>query len=312
MIRYLLAALQALTASAALSDTPQALADAARAWAEDYDVPGLAIAVTERGVVQPTDADSTRRVDMASLSKAITAVCAGTLIDEGMWSARTTSAAVLGFGHEGITVADLITHSAGLMPDSTQRLTPLWMTSAAPRKRIVTEVALNRARDGAGRYQYNNENYAILGEMIETALATPYEDACRLRALDPAGVRDARAAPVMGGMLPWGGWAMSPADYARFHAHWFGPKGRYASGGAISIDVGGGARYGMGMFFRSVQDHVNHWHFGAWCLPGRVEAGSYAVQWQNRWGAVVTYDACVEWDAMRALDAALVAVVYPQ
>jgi len=33
-----------------------------------------------------------RPVDLASLSKAITAVCAAQLIEEGVWSAQTTSA----------------------------------------------------------------------------------------------------------------------------------------------------------------------------------------------------------------------------
>lgn len=308
--------LQALLAASVAADTVAQTASDARTafedWAQANKVGSPGFVILHNGVVVGAPLNADAPAEMASLSKAVTAVCAATLIDEGIWKAETTSAQVLGFGHDNVTVAALITHSAGLTPDSTQDLTPLWVTSNVPRKRIVSEVALNRPRAGAGTFSYNNENYGILGEMIEVALDTPYAEACAARALAPAGIRSAEPSPVMGGMLPWGGWRMSARDYASFHHHWFGPQGAYGTGSpqSLRLDLGGGAEYGLGMFERDVADHRNFWHFGLWCVDGVTNAGAYAVIWKGEWSAVATYDACVDWDAMAALDAALVKVIY--
>lgn len=316
MKRILLAGLFALLTSGVVAqpvaDMAVALETAFDRWASAEKIKNPGFVVMHRGTIVGTPRDAQRPVELASLSKAITAVCAATLIDEGIWSAKTTSAQVLGFGHEGITVAQLITHSSGVFPDSTQILMSLWMTSTVPRKRIVAELALNRRREAAGHFRYNNENYGILGEMIEAALGEPYEQVCMNRALEPAGVTTARPSDVMGGMLPWGGWKMSAQDYARFHYHWFGPQGAYGLGApsALRVDVRGGGHYGLGMFERNMSDHRNFWHFGLWCFPSTINAGAFAVIWKGEWSAVAVYDACVDWDAAEALDRALVEVVY--
>lgn len=315
MKHILIAAFPMFMATAATAqsegETVTALQSAFEAWASDHNIPSSDIVILHHGeVVGPSRSDEP--VEIASLSKAITAVCAAPLIDDGIWTAQTTSAQVLGYGHEGITVAQLITHSAGISPDSTQGLMPMWLTSGVARKRIVSETALNRQREDTGNFGYNNENYAILGEMIEVALGEPYENACLTRALEPAGVTTAGASDLTGGMLPWGGWSMSAQDYAQLHYHWFGPQGAYGSGSPSELlfDVGGGAQYGLGMFERDVADHRNFWHFGLWCVPDSVTAGAFSVIWQGEWSVVATYDACVDWDAMGALDATLAKVVY--
>lgn len=312
----ILIALQALFVTGAAADPVAQTASDVRAafedWAQANEVASPGLVILHNGAVVGAPLNADVPAEMASLSKAVTAICAATLIDEGVWQPETTSAQVLGFGHEDVTVAALITHSAGLTPDSTQDLTPLWVTSAVPRKRIVSEVALNRPRAGAGTFSYNNENYGVLGEMIEVALDMPYAEACAARVLTPAGVGAGAPSPVMGGMLPWGGWRMSARDYARFHYYWFGPDGAYGKGSprSLRLELGGGADYGLGMFERDVEDHRNFWHFGLWCVQGAVNAGAYAVIWKGEWSAVATYDACVDWDAMAALDAALVKVIY--
>jgi CubicO group peptidase (beta-lactamase class C family) len=315
MKHILIAALSMFVTTAAVAqpvgETATALQSAFEAWAGDHNIPNSDIVILHHGkVVGPSRNDEP--VEIASLSKAITAVCVATLIDDGVWTAQTTSAEVLGFGHEGVTVAQLVTHSGGISPDSTQGVMWLWMTSNVSRKRLATEIALNRKQDVIGRYSYNNENYGILGEMIEATLDQPYEEACQSRALAPANVTTAKPSELTGGMLPWGGWSMSAQDYAQFHYHRFGPQGVYGAGSPSELlfDVGGGAQYGLGMFERDVADHRNFWHFGLWCVPGRLNTGAYAVIWQGEWSVVATYDACVDWDAMVALDGALAKVVY--
>jgi CubicO group peptidase (beta-lactamase class C family) len=316
MKRILLAVLFASFAFDATAETVSDRAMKIRAafndWAQVYKIETADIVVLHKGEVAAASPNADAPVEMASLSKAVTAICAASLIEEGRWSAQTTSTEVLGFGHEGITVAQLIGHTAGLYPDSTQALMPMWVTSNYPRKRSVTETALNRRREGAGNFQYNNENYGVLGEMIEVALGEPYAQVCRARALVPAGIITALPSDITGGTLPWGGWRMSPQDYARFQYHWFGPQGAYGKGAPASlrVDVGGGADYGLGMFERRFPTYRNFWHFGAWCIPSSVNTGSYAVIWKAEWSVVAVYDKCVEWEAMAALDATLSEVAY--
>ncbi|KEJ90314.1 serine hydrolase domain-containing protein [Sulfitobacter donghicola] len=291
--------------------TAKALETAFGFWASDNKIPNPTMVVMHQGEIVGSSGEIDTVVEIASLSKAITAVCAASLVSDGTWAADTTSADVLGYGPDGITVAQLITHTSGIGSDRTQTLMPLWVDSAEPRKTIATELALSQPLQGKGQFNYNNENYAILGQMIEVAVGARYQAVCSQRALTPAGV-SAKPSPQTGGMLPWGGWAMSAQDYARFHYYWFGPQGAYGAGSPASLlaPVQGGAEYGLGMFERDVAEHRNFWHFGLWCIDQRVNAGAYAVIWKGEWSVVATYDACVDWDAMGALDSALVKVVY--
>ncbi|MEH6830329.1 MAG: serine hydrolase domain-containing protein [Sulfitobacter sp.] len=281
-------------------------------WAQDHNITQASFIALYQGkaIGEPLNADFP--IELASLSKAITAICAAQIIEEGMWSVQTTSADVLGTGPEGITVGELITHTAGIGPDGTQGIRWLWRDTNVPLSVEVANAALDRDPDQSGAYAYNNENYAILGQMISVALNAPYAEACTARALTAAGVTTAEPSSVMGGTLPWGGWSMSARDYAHFQYYWFGPQGAYSAGSppALRVDFANGAAYGLGMFERNVANHRNFWHFGAWCMPLRLNTGAFAVIWQGEWSVVATYDACIDEGAMIALDAALSKVVY--
>ena len=155
-----------------------------------------------------------------------------------------------------------------------------------------------------GAYQYNNENYALLGLVIEAVTSEPYFDACRTRLDLPDTIVPS---PRTGQFQPWGGLAADPASYLAFLHRHFGP------GSAVGddpfafphVDIGDGAYYGLGMVFRRFQGGYNFWHFGAQCFPGRLNAGSYVVLWAGQMSAAAVYDACVEWNAMVGLDNAL-------
>ncbi|MEP1768638.1 MAG: serine hydrolase domain-containing protein [Sulfitobacter sp.] len=289
-----------------------ALLKAYTQWADEQGIKNRSFVAMYHGAPVGPQLYPDKPVELASLSKAVTAVCAASLIQEGRWSAQTTSAEILGFGHAGITVGQLLTHTSGLSPDSTQETMPQWVADPTPRKREVAEHALNRPHGGQSGFGYNNENYAILGEMIEVALGVPYAQTCAARALRPAGVGTTAPSDLAVGMLPWGGWRMSARDYAKFQYHWFGPSGVYGDGAPDGLrrDVQEGAEYGLGMFERQLTDHRNFWHFGLWCMPRALNAGAFAVILKGEWSVVATYDKCVDWDAMFALDAALVKQVY--
>lgn len=254
-------------------------------------------------------------VGLASLSKSITALCTAALIREGALTADTTSLAVLGYGAEGITVADLLTHSSGLGPDETQTFMYLWLDTAKSAAGLVSKRALTRdaQTQTQGGYHYNNENYAILGQMIASVTGQSYRAACTERVIEPAGATSATASKRTGSTLPWGGWEMSVDDYARILAWGYGVDGIAGNSPqdwpttALSDQVD----YGLGMFQRSAEQGTSFWHFGSWCFPFRFKTGAYAVSWYNGWRIVAAYDVCLEEPQMGALDRALGQAVFP-
>lgn len=305
----------ALPAMAA-GDTPARIEAAFRDWVAQHDVGQAALAVgkggkpaTSLGIGIAADAP----VELASLSKAITGVCVFTLLQDGIWTAKTTSAEVLGQGPKGITVAQLLTHTSGIGPDGTQSIMPGWLGNKRDTAQDVATLALRREQQSGsvGRFFYNNENYAILGVMLEAELGN-YEAGCRTRVLAPAGGAADTPSKITHGFLPWGGWRMPVADYAAFLDHWFGLNGPLGQTPTLAPheSVGNGVFYGMGMFHRPKISGFNFWHFGAWCIPGKLMTGSFTVSWEGKWRAVAYYDRCLDWDAMVALDAALVKAVY--
>ena len=317
MLRVLAIVLCLLPGATAAQSVQDGLETAFRVWMNDNGATRGAIAIWRGGVSQREvgigmDADAP--VELASLSKAVTALCAAHLIENRVWTQETTSRDVLRRGPAGLSVAQLLTHSTGLGPDATQRDMAGWLDTAEDRAETAARNALDRESQSgtAGRHAYNNENYAILGAMIAAEAREPYADYCLKVVLTPAGVTTAAPSPRTGAMAAWGGWQMSVGDYARL-MHWaYGPGGRIgrAPGRWPSAEIGGGASYGMGMYQRDFLGDMNYWHFGALCFPGRLETGSYAVSWIGDWSVVVAYDACVDGEAMVALDRALVGAVF--
>lgn len=252
--------------------------------------------------------------ELASVAKAITGVCALALVEEGLLDWSDTVRARLGKGPK-VTVAQLVTHSSGLLRDSTQMAMPLWLDRpTAPEghnARVVLDIVAERGvTPGASyHYAYNNENYALLALMIEAAGGAPYVETCWPRLGLGPGIAPGRRTAAFG---PWGGLVARPEAYLEFLHRYFGP------GSAIAEDpfafphaaMGGGAHYGLGMVFRRFGAGYNFWHFGALCFPDRLNAGSFAVVWEGRTSAVALYDGCVDWDAMVSLDNMLAAAAF--
>lgn len=317
MISRIVVGLALCLAPPVFADVPDRLEAAFRGWVADVGATRAVMTVRRAG--QPVrdvaiGMEPAEPVEFASLAKAITAACVAELIAQGVWQEDTTSRDVLGYGMQGVSLAGLLTHSAGLGPDRTQKT--MWMRLFQPDapQDWAARSALERDKQtqSPGSYSYNNENYAILGAMIAAQSGQNYQDYCTQAVLAPAGVDTARASQVTGAFLPFGGWQMSVQDYAAFHWHSFGPSGRIGAAPEAwpSIDVRGGAEYGMGMFQRKMRGRYNYWHFGLLCFPARFNGGAYAVIWQETYSVVAAYDACVDFDQMGALDAALGKAVF--
>ncbi|MEM8578136.1 MAG: serine hydrolase domain-containing protein [Pseudomonadota bacterium] len=285
----------------------EVIQDAFQTWLDGLDGRG-ALAVRYAGAPVSLTGHGLNPDDpqpIASLSKAITATCAMRLVAEGAWTLETTAGDVLG-GTSAATLGELITHTAGLWPDSTQG----WSNVLLPLNRLrapeVGAKALARGADPGlrGTYLYSNENYAVLGDMIAAQTGTSYEAACRARVLAPAGV-PAAPAPAVAPMLAWGGWQMAPDDYAAFLHHWY-----RAPDPAPRHHFGAGYWYGTGMFVRPWGAGYNFWHFGGYCIPGQLEVGSFAVSWRGEWSVVAVYDRCITESQMISLDAVLAAAAH--
>ncbi|SHH82392.1 serine hydrolase domain-containing protein [Marivita hallyeonensis] len=304
------AAILVWIACGATAQTANGVADAVQGWLTERDASGVVAMQSPDGAIQTIDLGlpTARPVELASLSKAITAVCVADLVaDRKLRWADPVSLFVPGF--DEMTVGDLVTHESGVIEDATQRHMSAWLGD--PRHRadaIVTKMRTRKAPQGPQDvHVYSNDNFALLALVIENVTQDTYEAACRARVLDTAGVA-AAPSPVSGAFLSWGGWSMTADDYLRFHAHWFDTSDPTRD--EPMADLGGGAVYERGMLARSMRGGSNYWHFGALCFPERLNVGSYVVGFFNGWRVVVAYDACVEWEAMVALDAAIVQAIF--
>ncbi|WP_299698967.1 serine hydrolase [uncultured Tateyamaria sp.] len=255
-----------------------------------------------------------RSGDLASVSKSITAICVLHQVDEGRleWS---DSLRDFVSPAPDVTVAELVTHTSGLAPDVTQLAMLGWLGQTAAQNghfsaQVLDLVNARPTQTGTrGAYEYNNENYALLGLVIEDVTGMSYFDACSDLLNLPASIQPGDRAGVF---QPWGGLASDPNGYLTFLQTHFGPGSRVANDpfALPHVALGGGAYYGMGMVFRPFQDSHNFWHFGALCFPGRLNIGSFAVIWEGKVSVIALYDACLDGDALGSLDMALSAAVY--
>lgn len=286
---------------------------AVESWANGIGARETAHAVTYRGALVAREGED-RPVELASLSKMITAVCVAQAVTAGRLTYDDTLGELLAervrFGDPrvaGVTVGQLITHSSGIWPDGTQTVMHEWVDDPEPRHWQVAEAALERGWQAGtlGAFRYNNENYAILGTVYDAVTGGQYAAEC-------GAMSGATPSPRAGAYLAWGGWQMPIAEQALFWARWFGDGGEISEAPETypHIVVEGGAGYGMGVFQRRTGEAWNFWHAGALCMPGRLNAGSWAVIWQGEWGVSVAVDTCPAWEDFGALDRALIAAVF--
>ncbi|MEL6236830.1 MAG: serine hydrolase domain-containing protein [Pseudomonadota bacterium] len=298
----------------ARADIPVRVEAAFDAWLAENNVDGgvlvllsmgKPIAEVERGV----GADAP--VELASVGKSITALCIAVLVEEGVLSYNAPLARFLGADAPEATIAQLLTHTSGLTVDSTQFRMPRWLGNAGPRHEDVTALVLARRNEPPGTHRYNNENYALLGTIIARATGESYAQTCTEKVTARLGLATARLSPLTGAFGPWGGWQMSAREYAALH--WAVYSGRaLLDADPFSYphaETGYGAFYGLGTVFRPMRGSQNFWHFGALCFRGGPNIGTFAVSWMAEFTLFAFYRACIDVDAMIALDTALARAV---
>ena len=323
MFRVLLiAATLCLAAPATAQDKAGAILTAWQNWTETSAIPNSAIAIGHNGdivLLGSKGRDPRAPYPLASLSKAITAVCLTHVMNEHDLSLNTPIgdlAAIFARANviippeaATITVASLMTHTSGLAPDVTQGTFLFNRNKARTNNDKIARNALapNGRRGTFGDYAYNNGNYAILGSLLEGLTGTDNVTACRDR-LFPAGNRD-----TAGFNDEWisfaamGGWEASTADYLAFVMKNFGPTSTIARNPFETPHhpVADGIYYGTGTVFRHAEGQSTIWHSGAICNFGFFDQGSYFVQYANGYAVMVTYDKCGSGKRWRPLDDAL-------
>lgn len=263
-------------------------------------------------------------VPLASLSKAVTAVCAAHLVEQGKLSfdrrvAQMMPRTLARVGPPAdarilqATLGQLLTHRAGFGrgsgdPTTTGALAT-YLRGATARTtafdaqlKWTLKVSLSSAP--GERYDYTNSAYLLLGAVIEEAAGRDYESTCRDSVLAPLGARSAALDPNWRILASYGGWRMPLVEYGRFYQAFaagnpaIGPVARAWMMSPEGKSLGGGAHYALGTDVRTVAGGAaNFWHWGSWTYnltdaydgPLRASYATFAVRWGGSDANVVVY-----------------------
>lgn len=169
----------------------------------DWDVPGAAVGIVERGrviyakgfgvcdVKHDTPVTEKTPFYIASCTKAFTGTAVGMLVEEGKLGWDTPIREYLPsfrlrdrLAGERITARDLLTHRSGL-----PRHDLVWFNSAATRAGLCRRLRyLPPSRDFRSLYQYSNLMYMLAGWLVEKASGLRWEEFVRERIFGPLGM----------------------------------------------------------------------------------------------------------------------------
>lgn len=310
--RLILAVVAAVLATPVWAqDTSDRVVDAFVQWLERNNISSGQIAVARQGAILAEH--SVRRSgaeDLASLSKAITAACVADLVQGGSLAWDDAVGAHLSNVADPlatVTIAQLITHSGGVIPDSTQGRMPEWRGPGKPAYQTVLDQIASRDL-GPTEFAYSNDNYAVLGRIIDEVSGQSYAQHCAAQVTNPLHLSSAKVSDSFGRFAAWGGWEMTLADYAKFA---WARYGQADPSKFPSVSIDGGASYGLGMFWRPFgAGGFNHWHFGALCFDDGPNFITFSVLFQNGWGVVTYAEGCPEADWFSSLDQAIVGAIF--
>jgi CubicO group peptidase (beta-lactamase class C family) len=272
-------------------------------WMSKSGVMTGSLAVMKNGVIVKSfdygDLKATRPAPIASLSKAVTAVCLAHLIDEGRLSFATPLGTALAqtFQKSGepvdarfktITIEQLLKHRSGL-PREAARIGNL------PRNMSETfsKVLLTQLEADPGtKMSYSNIGYLTLGMVVEAVARIDYEEYCRHQALEPMKATGS-IDPQLRSRAPNGGWQISAIDYAKFVQAFdhgsavLGPRSL-----AWLESQNGRPDYGLGTFLQHTSRGINYWHDGS--VATQLGGGSYFFKAYNGWTVMVLFVRRVE------------------
>jgi CubicO group peptidase (beta-lactamase class C family) len=254
-----------------------------------------------------------QRVNVHSLSKAITAACIATLVRERKLRLDAPIGGLLSplyarYGKpaddrvERVTVAELLTHRGGWsrraggngwapgLPDLLRHVAP---HAATAHMLLPAIFRVRLAHEPGTQYEYSNIGYLLLGQIIEVVTGESYVKACGRRVLVPAGIKDAQRDATWGGLShAAGGWWLSGPEYLAFlrllrprHPDFLSPELRawLTDGTGKWIDERGGLADTLGVMVSFPAVNLFHGGAGQWRQsdaaggPIALKEGTWAV-----------------------------------
>lgn len=144
---------------------------------------------------------------VGSITKTFTAVLVMRLRDEGVLGLEDPLEKHLpGTGVGGVTIAQFLSHTAGLSAESPA---PWWERTPGGLRPGLADVLGERpfAHPPGRGYHYSNTGYALLGSLVSAVRGIPWEEALRAEILEPLGMHRTTSQPV----APYAkGWAVHP------------------------------------------------------------------------------------------------------
>jgi len=262
--------------------TAQALIEGWNDWMNENEITLGAIAISDRSTLIAEDGIGRTAGDaapVASLSKAITGVCALKALEEtgNTHSLKLENALPTFFSRYrvkdkrvfAITVGQLISHDSGIQSNFEKRYTKFKTFEEAQTETQMRMIVLERLGSNPGRsnYHYSNANYLTLGLVIEELTGEPYEAYCKREVLEPLGILSASLSKRWAIMFAYGGWEISAKDYLTFlNAHFSDGliMGQTPTRFAPKVHIGNNRYYGPGVLFRKTDKGALVWHAGAW------------------------------------------------
>ena len=299
MKRFLFGALgmAMVFAAPAFADGPKATAEALdaklQAWMQSDSVSAATLAVMRHGKLIASyghGMSPTTPYPVASLSKAITAVCLAPYIDAqrfgfddtyshilAPWMAKHDAPADPRFN--SMTIGELLTHRAGLQRNTFGNAKNLITV-------VLNTMSAKLQSNPGSEYSYSNSGYALLGYLIQTLAQKRYEDACRpvLTRVGATGFID----PNMPQRAANGGWEISAVDYAKFvqvfdeHSPFLGPITQ-----RWLLSQPGNPSYSLGVNVKNIGGRYEFFHNGK--VADDEGGGSYFLKTVNDYTAVVIF-----------------------
>lgn len=159
-----------------------------------------ALGLADRAFGTPVHTDTRFRV--ASITKLFTAVTVLRLVEDGQLTLDDPFVRYLpdypGTGAEHITLRQLLGHMSGLpqldtvatLDDALRDGLPNYQRSRSPRQLLELCCAAAPVAAPGARFDYNNADYIVLGQVIEAVTGEPYRTTLRRLVLDPLGLND--------------------------------------------------------------------------------------------------------------------------
>ena len=194
---------------AAAQDRLDGLAEFITESLEDWDLPGLAVAVVHQDAVVFADGfgvkelgrqegvDAQTLFQIGSTTKAFAAAAIGTLVDDGLVTWDDPVIKHLPWFQlkdpwvtAHVTIRDLLSHRSGMAAHAFPALTLFDAREVAERARLLDGQGPFR-----GEYRYSNQAYGIAGLIVEAVTGKSWGEWVEERLFGPLGMDDSAASP---------------------------------------------------------------------------------------------------------------------